>query len=825
MAKASPGITALNAGELTPLLAMANDFNKYRNGLRRCRNFLPTVQGPIYRRPGWRYVAAVKNSDDTTWLARFEYSADVVFILEFGDGYIRFFAERGRVVEASQSITSITKANPGVVGKNAHGYLDGQDLELSGITGMLQLAGRSVRVANKTANTFELHDLRGNAIDTTNYGTFTAGDMARVYEIETPWTAADLTNADGTFALTLVQSLDTVYITHASKTFQPRKLIRNGATNWSLTAWKPINGPFYPIDFNGTVKVYASAAGEPGDSITLQADGAIFEAGHVGGLFMIEQNSTDSIKAWEVGKSITAGNVRRSNGNYYEALNTKTTGSSTPVHTEGARLDGDDGVQWQYLHSGYGWAEITAVTDSDTAVATVVSRIPSGAVGSGNKSIKWAHGFFSDAEGWPSHVAFFRERLALLRDEDLWHSVERDYENYLERDAGVVAADLAFRVDLRSERSNTPLWMIASDDLLIGTSGGVFAVSEISTAQVFGPGNAAAIEGPGYGARAVPPVKINSFLLYTQRSGRKVREIRFDANTNGYVALNRTVLAEHIAKGRIVSASYQAEPDTIMWAACANGDLLSFTFDPEHEVQAWGKHPIGGTDAKARCVLAAPCPAVDDAPAADYDDIWAINSRTIDGETWQYVEVMAPKFDGETMDLADAEFMDSCLTARSDTPFTVVGNAWHLEGQTVRVMKNGAAHPNCVVENGQFTLNGAATIVTFGLGYKSIAETMSLEAGAVDGTAQGKKKRIHKVFFRVLETVKGFLAGSNDATKDRVGGVSPSQQTNSAPDLVTGDLDLDWPGDYENASYVLTERDDAFPYTLLGVMPQLVAAD
>jgi hypothetical protein len=64
------------------------------------------------------------------------------------------------------SITGITKANPGVVTANAHGYANGDVIVLSADSGMVELDGQAVRVANVTTNTFELEGL-----DTTDYST------------------------------------------------------------------------------------------------------------------------------------------------------------------------------------------------------------------------------------------------------------------------------------------------------------------------------------------------------------------------------------------------------------------------------------------------------------------------------------------------------------------------------------------------------------------------------------------------------------------------------------------------------------------------------
>ena len=70
---------------------------------------------------------------------------------------------------AAKTITAITKASPAVATSTAHGYVNGDYLVLA-VLGMFELDNRTVRVANVTANTFELE-----GIDSTAYTTFTSG--------------------------------------------------------------------------------------------------------------------------------------------------------------------------------------------------------------------------------------------------------------------------------------------------------------------------------------------------------------------------------------------------------------------------------------------------------------------------------------------------------------------------------------------------------------------------------------------------------------------------------------------------------------------------
>lgn len=77
-------------------------------------------------------------------------------------------------LETADTITAITKANPAVLSAAAHGWSNGDVIVLD-ISGMAELDGQAVRVANITAGTAELE-----GIDSTNFGTFTSGTAQKV---------------------------------------------------------------------------------------------------------------------------------------------------------------------------------------------------------------------------------------------------------------------------------------------------------------------------------------------------------------------------------------------------------------------------------------------------------------------------------------------------------------------------------------------------------------------------------------------------------------------------------------------------------------------
>lgn len=95
--KVSLAQNSFNAGELSPQLKGQFDLKKYRNGCETMTNFLPQIHGPARKRPGTRFVNEVKDSADKARLIPFEYSTNQAYVLEFGDLYVRFYANGGVV--------------------------------------------------------------------------------------------------------------------------------------------------------------------------------------------------------------------------------------------------------------------------------------------------------------------------------------------------------------------------------------------------------------------------------------------------------------------------------------------------------------------------------------------------------------------------------------------------------------------------------------------------------------------------------------------------------------------------------------------------------
>lgn len=92
---------SFNAGEISPRLAARLDFNKYKNGLELCQNFIPMSEGGITNRSGTRHVAELKSSNVKGRLKGFQFSVLQSYILEFGERIMRFFRFQGQISVAT----------------------------------------------------------------------------------------------------------------------------------------------------------------------------------------------------------------------------------------------------------------------------------------------------------------------------------------------------------------------------------------------------------------------------------------------------------------------------------------------------------------------------------------------------------------------------------------------------------------------------------------------------------------------------------------------------------------------------------------------------
>ena len=227
MPNANKTIVNTVGGELSPYMAARLDLPVYQKGLAICQNFICLPQGGARYRNGTLFVNYTRRNQKAVFIP-FQFSDQQAYLIEATNEKFRFYKDNQVITEIGLTVESMTNASPGVFTITAHGFNDGDEIFLDGLTGTTGLSGKSYLVANKTTNTFELTTVFGVAVDTTSVGTYTGafGTAARIYEIDTPYIEEHLP------FLQYAQDSATMYITHQE--YEPGKLTRTSHFNWTL---------------------------------------------------------------------------------------------------------------------------------------------------------------------------------------------------------------------------------------------------------------------------------------------------------------------------------------------------------------------------------------------------------------------------------------------------------------------------------------------------------------------------------------------------------------------------------------------------------------
>lgn len=89
-------------GELAPTMWGRTDRPEFAHGLAVCRNFFINRHGAAISRPGTKLVREVKDSTKRVRLLPFTFSDTESYVLEFGDGYVRFHTAGGTVLDGGE---------------------------------------------------------------------------------------------------------------------------------------------------------------------------------------------------------------------------------------------------------------------------------------------------------------------------------------------------------------------------------------------------------------------------------------------------------------------------------------------------------------------------------------------------------------------------------------------------------------------------------------------------------------------------------------------------------------------------------------------------
>lgn len=415
---------------------------------------------------------------------------------------------------------------------------------------------------------------------------------------------------------------------------------------------------------------------------------------------------------------------------------------------------------------------------------------------------------FVGAGNYPSAVTYFEQRrvfaATLNAPQTLWMT-RSGTESNMDTSFPIRDDDaVSFRIAARE--ANTIRHLVPLQDLMAMTQSAEWRVAEDIT-----PTNLRVKPQSFVGAAKVPPLVVNSTMVFPVARGGHVRALGFSNDAGGYTTDDLSLRAAHLFDGlQIVDGAQSKAPVPICWFVSSSGELLGLTFVPEQNIAAWHRHRTRNGAFESITVVA----------EGDEDVLYAVVRRQINGQTRRYIERLHSR---QVLrdDAADGFFVDAGVSRQGAPISSISDGLGHLEGQEVAILVDGAVQPPQVVTSGSVSWPKAGEHVVVGLPVDAELETLPF-AFEMQGFAQGRPKNVLEVWFRLFRS-RGVFAGPNT---DSLYEVKPrySETPGSPPDLRSEEVSLKVQPTWGRDGTLYVKHDQPLPLTLLSLTLEVSVA-
>jgi hypothetical protein len=602
-------------------------------------------------------------------------------------GAMRVFTSGAPVLNSAVTITSINNNPTGTVTYSGTAPNPGDWVYIVA-PGMPRLEGRYAVVTNLNtgANTFQLYDLFGTPIDTTDYGTYAGGGtFSSVYTLAVPYDPNDLA------VLKFTQSADVMTFTHTL--YQQAQLTRTADNAWTYT----------PLTFQPTLEA------PTGLSVTPSMTGDSTTYNYV--VTAVGPNGVTESRASATGTATNSKTMSTTQGAFETLAWTASVSSGITAYNVYRQQEVAGGAAAAGSLYGYVGSTVTpGFVDSN--ITPDFTRTP-----------PLANDPFA-GEDWPGSTTYYQGRQVYAGTADepdrLVMSRSADFTNM--DYSSPSRADDSIDVTLEATQVNAIKHLVPLSVLLALTSSGVWRIDTGDTTQAMTPSNVMARPQSYDGCSDVPPIIIDYEILFVQNLQSTVRAMKYDFLLNLFRADNElTLMSNHLVFNHtIVEWTWAQQPFRLLWCVREDGILLSLTYLPAQNLIAWTQHNTNGQ------VLSI-CSIVEGNEHA----VYMVVRRLVRGQYVNYVERMASRMFN---DVTEAWFVDAGLAypqvypQATATPSALSGNATlaaagHIVsgGQnysaqtTATVIDAGATTPQAGGSGSNVTLaitNGVITAVT-----------------------------------------------------------------------------------------------------------------
>jgi hypothetical protein len=834
-------VTALNAGELSPYMDARLDVEKYRSGCRTLENMVALPYGGVYRRAGTEFLNFAKLSNKRCRLIGFNFSVTTRFVLEFGDRYIRFWGNDSLVLSGS---VPLEVASP-------YAEAELRELQYVQVNDVMYLAHgnhpphKLTRLAddnwtlepvqwkypplldrNITPTTVAVSDDPNDpnaVLLASTQPIFDAGHVGSQWAIQYPRNSGTIDEVingnkltDKTLDLQGTWTLTTVGTWQAKIRLlrvPTEKMNRNGGVDLTtmqrVTTLVTATCPNHGYQTGDEILVPPSAPAPYAGIKTITVTGPntyTFAVANSGSAAVQNNVKVENISQMEIVREFTSLTTARN----FTATGTEDArvGLKLRITDYASNTSARVFLESTDFNSG-GTVTIDSVASGTSAGATVNRWLGSN---TSRPTAQWSEAAFSGVRGYPQAVAIHEQRLCFggtrSQPSTIWCSRTDDFTDF---QLGAKDDD-ALQFTLASGEGNRIAWLFSQKRLMVGTTGDEWTIGGASSDQPFSAINVQAQKQSSFGSKTMRAILLNDVLLFVQRRGRKVRELTYNFERDGWVAPDLTVLSEHVTAGEIVEMAFQQQPDAILWCVRGDGQLIGMSYERDQNVVAWHRHTTDGEFESVATVYGL--------SGAD-DEVWFVVKRTINGVTQRYIERFKAdnrvKFETEAKD--DWWYLDCAQRYTNVNTSVLVG---HLNNTEVALLADGAVQPNQTVTNSLVTVARPTGKLLVGLPFTSTVLPMKFDYDLQDGSSRGRNKRINRVTVSLYKS----LAGEVGTDGNEWLWIYPrdfDDPMDASPPAFTGDTEVVLGGNYsDNADIYLRQR-LPYPFTVRALVAKLDA--
>ncbi len=237
--------------------------------------------------------------------------------------------------------------------------------------------------------------------------------------------------------------------------------------------------------------------------------------------------------------------------------------------------------------------QITQVSDAHHATGRILSPIFN--LPYSFTTYKWSFGAMGVHNGYPQFVGVNQGRLWLGgmsgQPTTLMASTVDDYGNF----RMTSDADSALQLTLASDDQSRICWLSTTKGLLLGTSEGEW-VLESSDGSGLSAMNASFARQSSVGSENKESYSVENSIFYVQRGGKRLREISYKLESDGYTSTDTSLLAEHLFESGVKEWAVQRGGSAHVWVLMNDGSVAVLTTNVSQQVTAWQRISFGGDE-------------------------------------------------------------------------------------------------------------------------------------------------------------------------------------------------------------------------------------